>query len=335
MYNIAQILEKLKYGEITLELDGHEVHHAVDYNPVGPVENPLEALIKSLEEPAQLYQGLAKLDGDLSSKGESEELVEQAKRIYAVYHTIEVGGMIPNQILPNSKLMWFCHKCHSNLDVYLKNKNTLGLGEMYKIFGQQVKPCLFKDGVVPLTATINVPSGNMIFANTLREFEDAPGGTRDRFGDFDINYLAGQQNVMRHLASQGAGYGQMGNMSVWIYRSPDKDKLLVCTYDIDYYVDENLEGAYNKDCFIAKKADADKMRAEGYALMGTVDCPVWRWMCADEQALAAKKPVTEKNEMVEFDIKVGNWAISHHFSSSTDEDPILIASELELIKHSA
>lgn len=172
-----------------------------------------------------------------------------------------------------------------------------------------------------LTSTIELESGNVVFCNHFGKTPilDYPKGEYN-----SINSILGRDNVMQYLAKQNVGYGQMGNMSVYIY-SNSKDEILVAsdddnrTEDFEYMLKSKDKAFSDKESIkndMRKHQDFLKLLKDGkYKLQGRVHCPVWRWMCADDVHIKRVKaqPHNEGEKSVRFKVTPGKYRIEHFY----------------------
>jgi len=179
-----------------------------------------------------------------------------------------------------------------------------------------------------LTATIDVPTGELLFANhfgSVDKFYQNPDKSKSR----DINSLLGRSELMSVLSKESIGYGQMGNMSVAVHVKKDGTEVIITTpYGYDSKKDEEYDVAF-----------------KGFVNAGSICLDVWRWQCGDKKVLSdggyKLPPGLKPNKVINHEykdfiltkVKKGNWEIKHYFDFFRDNEPRNpIYSHLKLIK---
>lgn len=210
----------------------------------------------------------------------------------------------------------YCWECDAQLSPVLID-NTLYFFPWYNYFdiseknGQKydyllkkedIEDCIFhKMGITDKMVTeIDVPSGKLVFQNFFRNKEIYDSHNINEEG---INSLLGRYKLMQYLASKNVGYGQMGNMSINIYRKFDGKEIIISN-DGYRYDEENGERWVTMD---------------GYKDMGEISLDVWRWQCADMETLKKFNEEIEEDAII-IDVKPGRWVIEHHFDIQPDDD---------------
>jgi hypothetical protein len=224
----------------------------------------------------------------------------------------------------------YCWHCGTKLSLLVLDEKNVALlnndvrhadfkeGRYNQLYDENhIKPCEFFEVSQRgyLEANIEVPTGDMIFANFFREkkfYDQKPN--RDRYIKESINAVRGRDALMQDLASENVGYGQMGNMSVAIFLKKDKKEIIVST---DYGYNDK-DGEY-------------EVKHPGFTLLGKISLEVWRWQCADKKVLldgGEELPIeldysTKKSDSYEDHIMMkvapGKWNIKHYYDFFTDE----------------
>lgn len=172
-----------------------------------------------------------------------------------------------------------------------------------------------------LEATINFPTGNVVFTNFFHK-EEIYINVNNRYGRPSICSLLGRKALMDYLATKNVGYGQMGNMSISVYSN--KTEIIITETDLrdsygelvesvlseeEEYTEEEVRDAKNAktvydDFFKYLKDNKFKKR-------GDISLSVWRWMCADKATLELEGE--EIDDDVNFKVDKGLWKIEHYF----------------------
>ena|SRR6185369_1474907 len=143
-----------------------------------------------------------------------------------------------------------------------------------------------------ITTNIAVPTGKLIVVNCFKNDVINQLQGEEKYAKPTINSLLGRIKLARYLEKLNVGYGQMGNMGM--------------------YVHANKTG--NRIVFNGKEKYRD------YKCYGHISLSVWRWQCADVDTLkkydekidANCKPSTMYHDQVQLRVKPGTWQIKHY-----------------------
>lgn len=228
-----------------------------------------------------------------------------------------------------------CGTCGEQLWLFLKDEKTIILGHWNIDRPEQAKTCIFADGIKPMTENIEFPTGKVLFANYFTEFRDEPEDM-EYSQEYSLNLHIGRQRIMGHLAEQNVGYGQYGNMSVSIYASPDRKRVVVLSTDTDALADDircyEEDGEEVPETKRMKWAEYCELRESGYQYLGEISLGVWRVMCADMATLEAAN-FEEKDDMdyVQADVVPGTWNMTQYYRSGGPKGTI-IGSSFDLVE---
>ncbi len=322
---IRDVLEGLKNNTIKILTNGHMTNPIIDDIEYHLEHN--EKFLKELKDKGAKWVGH---DKKPIGKESSENLIKFVGKLLEV----EVGQRIGDVSV-------YCFDCGINNSIVLIDENTLALIENTKYYNtykksdgvkfEDIKPCecetLRKEK--KLTATINVPTGNLIFTNYFKE-EKIYSFPKEIKSFHSINSVNGRKELMDYLATQDIGYGQMGNMSVDVFVKNTGDEIII-------------GGSYGYN----EKRGEYVIKHRGYKNLGSISLSVWRWMCGDTDILKAHKEELPKNlkpskcvedenykDYIWAKVKPGKWKIEHYFDFVTDEDDDekQIYSRLKLVK---
>lgn len=330
--NIIDINEGLKNGSITLDLKGHRCN---------PIQEDIEDRIKDdTDWIKQLEKGsYVGHDKKVWGKEECDDMIK--------YLTLRL-----NRELTIGKLYgegdYYCFDCGKSLKLMAVDDKTISLlsyGEFDKArsivsdkpFDQtfrydvaQIPECSAKqlNEEQKMVSEINVPSGELLFTNFFKEEKiyEFPEGVKKYDSEHSICGLVGRYNLMKYLATQNIGYGQMGNMSVNVFVNKAGDEIIISN---DYGYDREKDREYT-------------VKHKGFKNLGSISLSVWRWMCGDLEVLREHGEVLPDNlvmnKQTEDDYKdyiltkviPGTWVIEHYYDFSERHD--LIYSKLYLKK---
>ena len=265
----------------------------------------------------------------------------------SVYHTIEnklelhekyassddakvAVKMIGKTISTDSQ----CYLCGKRMGFNIKDENTL------EFFGWEYPEGFGGDKIISNEACelgdkklqthsfeLTFPTGKVMIDNYFVEEID---GEREYLFDvpedekYDEKYtlqtLKGRFNRQDYIAkTHNAGYAQMGNMSVDVYISKDKKKIIIGGEPWD---EETA----------ADKKFNEKFEAE-YKKIGHISLSVWRWECADKQVLLDRGHSGEAD--VEAKVVPGTYVVTHHYDNTGFKERsgrYQVYSEIELKK---
>lgn len=263
--------------------------------------------------------------------------VEKCKRMVEYYgykFETEFGHYIDGE--------QYCFNCGLNMYIILIDENTIGYipsceyweiaeasGKKYDFIAKKedCKPCECSSLVKAqkMVATINVPSGKLIFQNHFQKKELYESKTRE-----SINSILGRNELMQELATRDVGYGQMGNMSVGIY-SNEKDEIIIGdAYAEDSYEDDKCYYDENPneidDEWLKKEKEYKEFKkviTDGnFVNKGEISLGVWRWMCADIEVLKKHGEKPNTDDSIKIDVKKGTYEIEHYYDFPKNGDYI-------------
>lgn len=118
-------------------------------------------------------------------------------------------------------------------------------------------PCALRhfDGTEPVTVTIDIPSGKIVFTDDMRPHFDCTLSPEP-----DINGLVGRLALMGNMAEQGVAYATVLNTSPNIYRTPEGVLVLA-------------NPGYSED--------DDEIIPEGWAKVGGISTGLWAYHATD------------------------------------------------------
>lgn len=225
----------------------------------------------------------------------------------------------------------YCFDCGEKLYLSPTSENSVALIDLDFIFSeserqgiQKYHPVKVDVNSIPecsvkplreigkLEADIQVPTGELLFANFFRE--DKIYTMPDEFSNRNsINAINGRNNLMQYLAGQNIGYGQMGNMSVNVFVNDAGDEIIIGT---NYGYNEE-DGEF-------------EVTYEGFTDYGSICLDVWRWMCGDikilkehgekipDNLISNKKTENEYHDYILAIVKPGTWHIDHFYDFDED-----------------
>lgn len=300
-----EIITKLKSGEITIIDSGHRIN---------PILQQLEWQLEHFQERAASEDESEKKYG----KKQLEKDYEPGDDLRSDAYCFSCGDNMYVQLLENNKIAMIDHGEYWNIS------EAKGQKYSYLLQPEDVPVCSMqaKDKLV---SEINVETGNLVFANY---FKAEKLYETEELGGADINCVKGRNDLMQYLAKQNVGYGQMGNMSVTIFKKDDGTEIIVgddeC-YDYDKETDEET---------------FTEFKHQGFTKFGKISLSVWRWQCADEAVLKAYNEMPEGlKETPDSDsyldeiltiVKPGKWSVEHYYDFSNCKDGIY--SRLKLIQ---
>jgi hypothetical protein len=322
--SLDEIVQGLSDGSITILEVGHLCNPLLDMleNKLGHINDQIRDYQDKID------RGETKVSSKSKSGGEID--CQSMIDFYNVNKEVRVGKFIMSA-------EQYCFNCGENMYIVLIDEKTLGYipsGEYWKIadasgkkYGYAAKredcPCCSATPFVEakkLTATINAPTGNIIFQNYFKE-EKLYKYQGEGYNS--INAVQGRNELMQDMASRDVGYGQMGNMSVTIY-SNGKEVLigsdLECYEDNKAYSEENPKEDAEWDEEVRKAEEFKKMLKDGkFKNLGDISLSVWRWMCADADTLKKYKEKPSGNA-IKVKLKPGTYTIEHYYDFPENGD---------------
>ena len=194
-----------------------------------------------------------------------------------------------------------CFNCGQRLVVGLLDEHTITLfhnrihpdteyvgktGYQFKRMSKRLsRLCKYHKGLVPLTHTIEIPTGKLILANHFGEFVEIPEHLAYT-DEWSLNFFAGRERREKHLAkTQNIAYGQLGNTSFDVYANKARTHIILAS-----------SWSYGKGG-----------RPSGFRRIGNVDCAVWAWYGADMVNLPKEYDHTKTDNKVILDVTPGKW----------------------------
>jgi hypothetical protein len=224
-----------------------------------------------------------------------------------------------------------CKDCGKTIHLIYISDNTLFFcesdilkknGYHYKYTMADVTECTFKEHMKTkkLVSRIQVPTGKLIFQDRFnkKELYSNPNGG---YGSNSIESINGRYELMKYLATQNVGYGQMTNTMIYVY-SNKKDEIIIAECGVDEIIESKKyyelnpfeeEDVYFKKDYKKAKPLIDYLQANNFEKVGYVSCDVWRWMCADQSVLDLHdEEINENNSTVAL-VEAGTWEVEHYY----------------------
>lgn len=291
MYTFYEFLEKLKNNEFSLEFNGHSVNE--EWYPIIPAI--IDNMLWSHSYNCHLLYS------------EKEEQREWGKKSLEAFDRPDCISLNKQNYIIRQE--FHCDKCGQRLTPFLTGENTILLTH-YNHFHGEDSPCILKDGVIPKKTTINLPTGQIIFANHFGDsIEDAPTG--EKYSQkYSLNYPIGRRSIADFLALDNYGYMQTSNMSVYVWIHKPKNEVIFT----------RSESGYSEDTPEVKKAYRDIRKS--YKLKGSISCGVWRIMWHD---ISTVKPF-EKDEYMDYihtQVNAGDWELTDYCNSDEHSKVIM------------
>jgi hypothetical protein len=320
-----EIVDAINKGEIKIDCNGHNVVHMGESRAIEYFKKDMNDRLEQREKTAKALPDNPISLGNLYSKmkpGDIDMNMEAycwdcGARMYGVLIDDNTWSYVP------SDKYWKI--ADTKPDKYNVNftKEDLKSTEcpLFKQLGNERK----------IVTEIEVPSGNLIFANYFENNE-----TYESKEHREINDVKGRMDLMKHLAKKNIGYGQMGNMSITIYSNKKEVIIgdnLECYEDNKCYHDSNPDTVDDYWLKEVEQAEAyKKMLKDGkFKEKGEISLSVWRWQCGDKQILeeqfGEKFPGLKKDdkslyssEYVWIGVEPGTWVIEHYYDFPENGD---------------
>lgn len=332
--NLLQLEEGLRTGTITLDLKSHRCNPIIEQ--VSRYVNQKKDWIKQLETGSYTSPH----DKKVWSKEECDNMIkfltvnlENQEEPGEYFHDNEAycfdcGGRHHLTVVDEKTVSLLSY---SNFDKKREEKGFKWLDFTFRYDPADIPVCPAKSLVESkkMVSEINVPSGQLLFANFFKEEKIYDFPKEGKYKEENsINGLLGRFNLMQYLATQNIGYGQMGNMSVNVFVNKAGDEIIIGN---DYGYDNKTDREYT-------------IKHKGFKNLGSISLSVWRWMCGDLEVLQGHGEVVpdniKVNKQTEDDykdyiltkVKPGTWVIEHYYDLMTDEDEDKIYSKLYLKK---
>lgn len=310
-----EMMEKVRAGEITVELAGHCVN------------GKKAKMLKDYDR--MVAQSNGSMDGKWNyDKGENKAETDKRMRDH-VRMKLDMEA-IEDEMLFMSGDSETCFGCGERLhwvltgdklqlrswfDPEYKRPNSKFVGDWVNYPLDFVCPYATPK---PTSGQINV-SSRLIFANFFRLKDDGVldcPKEEEHTQKWSLNHSAGIANITKYKSEhQNVAYGQMGNMSVGIFAHPNKKSIIVG----NAYQDENDEE--NKVDYLIN----------GHKFLGRISLDVWRWEATDFNTLGEKtyKEVVKENKkyrgMVEVEVEHGVWLFECYYETRTSADENIYA----------
>lgn len=227
-------------------------------------------------------------------------------KLYTLFDDLnDADAELFQKVCDKPGLDWF--EFHKEIIISCFDCGRFRLG--FKFDGQTVKAttrCKYPDGLPPIKAVINAPSGKLVAVNY---FQAAVAPNVDRF----IGSL-GYKHETEHYAKQNVAYGACGNSCPSIYANATNDKFIV-----------------------GNPAYDDKMNDlpdpfPGFRQVNGVTTDLWAWSIADKKTAEKLDGKIDKNDT--FKAVPGRYRVTQLFHR-VDGDNLKIPRKfatLELIK---
>ena len=302
----SEIAEKVKNGTIVFDTCGHSFSRSFKEQFVDRYERDLASANGSNDGNWKERDGLS-----------AEETDKRMRDFYQCILDFEADKDEPISYHYDGD---YCYGCGETLK-WILNGDILTPRYFYnhKKKDFNIHPidyrCLF-EAPRPTTGEIEVGS-TLVFANFFQWVEDAPEGKKYSL-DYDLCSIRGLENITKYKCAHNIAYGQMSNMSIGIYVNSTKDSIIIGPA---YHPAESKEFESEEEYCAA----LDKPVFEGYELVGTVCCDVWRWEATDANTIGeeGEKELAKRfryNKPIRLDVKHGIWQFEHYFENLKDDD---------------
>jgi hypothetical protein len=344
--NIKELYEKLETGEITLDSNGHRL------DSIERIKDSIKRDIEHNEEMLEKYTKVC--SGELTVK-EAFDDKEKEEKDAEHYNSMKTfyKGFLERKIIPVSEMEEFkfwdtrlrimsdggnCFKCCKRITLILLDKNTIGYaqynvdpnpeGETWrervangaKDRHTVADRCQFADGIPYGTGTIKIDS-KMVLANFFEAGDHQPPELldckeKDEYADeYSLNNQLGRLNIQKYKASNNIAYGQMGNMSLGVYLSRNKKKVVLAN---PYWEDRHSDLHYETPKDQRPVAHAEKyIKQHGLEYIGDICLDVWRWEATDYEYVKQFNPscLEDNCDYHILDVEKGDWEFTHYFDS--------------------
>jgi hypothetical protein len=308
-----ELAEKIKSGEVVIDLAGHRLADAK------------QRLIDRYEEEVKMSQGSNDGKWTLSSTDRSMEQVNADMRKH-------FERSLDMEIKENERFYDHqeheCKGCGQQLK-WILTGNVLKPRGYYNRKLNEFESHPF-DYVCPFAAP--TPYGGqitvttqLVFANIFRQVPDMPK-SRAQIEDWSLCNIAGRRNICAYKAKKNVACGQMTNTSVGIYISDDKKSIIVGDL---YIFDHRCEGMTDAQYKRAKK-NPELKKIDGHTMVGQVSCEVWRWEATDLSLIKNMKKFKEDHQYTKYvilEVPTGVWKFEHYYDTKTcpDEEKAIYA----------
>ncbi len=178
------------------------------------------------------------------------------------------------------------------------------------IKSELIEPQIPADIEDPIKFELAIPSQKIVFANFFSP--EVSVEHKNRYSkEFNICSLIGRINTTKHFASMGIGYGQVYNMSMYVYSNGTE---IICS---EHCHDDGGFGE-EEDAEIAKLQTY--ILAGNFKLKGSICCDVWRWECIDykegkSKGIFKKDEQGEEKDHVTVPISGKSVRVEHYFET--------------------
>jgi len=309
MITIKQLYDGLVSGEIKIDENGHNPFYG--WGPDG--------MIKRLGKRIEFWDN----SSALSKKGIvwSESLITESipdgdKHI----REIELDSPCANC---NRSLGWRYDPLESKIICFVAELNTKESPASKWFYEYQEDRCELEHNL-PQSFEFKV-NGEIVFANF---FKDHIAKLDEAEKDFSYNYfslntIVGRRRIAEFHANDNIGYQQLGNTSIDIYLSSDKQEFII--------IEETYRWAEGQGDNSGMEFEAsEELPKLGWIYCGSISCDMWRYMFGNVSDV--KEP---SGSVVKISPKPGNYLVTNYFGTSEHEVHTIagfkIASRVKLI----
>jgi len=328
--NAIELRDGIKDGSIKVDARGHNTSLSA-HKPNFGDEFVKERIISRLDRYLEMYE----------EEEDADQKEYYHKALIEPIHTMPHGPR-EDYIMIFGAMEEECRHCGAYMYVYLaKDEKSVYLKGAD---GEEIA-CPFADGFEKANNTINVPSGELLFANFFLKGEELPDCTEDQkyTSEWSVSRIIGRMNIAKSLADQDIGYGQVGNTTITLFVNKERTKIKIL--DCPESIIDNFEWMMEEEpenITPVYKGIYDRTKAlllSDWEEVGEICLSMWRYMCADRQVYdkagltlnaSRKTEITDDEEHVLCQVKPGKWEIIHHYDTSASGDDNLVA-ELNLV----
>jgi hypothetical protein len=215
-----------------------------------------------------------------------------------VFHAVEKGQRLKQPVnLGEMPLFSECGNC--------------GLAAEFICNGKKLKikhPCPNPNGLYPMEAELNVPSGKIVFANDLRNIFRI-------IGNFNVNQNIGILSTVRAYEEVGMMHFFVGNTMPGIWKA-DNERLTISYGPKDKFYDEDKKALVSYDEKVVQLTTPEGTE------VGDICTDLW-WYCAvDHDELSNRlgnnrlfKQLIKSDGVTIVDVKPGVYHFSHTYQS--------------------
>ena len=317
---LHEIADRLMEGKMTIDTRGHLT------NPVNH-ELIIRRIIENLRSLKEKYKEEEKDDKGywdllLNWEHETGDVLHDTREVYC----FNCGQRSALVMVDENTLSLL--DTMTTTDLHDKWKEKHGTLKGFKVhMDDDIPMCSVIDLVNSgkMSVEIECPTGEIVFQNYFKtdRLYDYPEDVNQYEDENSINCIKGRYSLMKTLAKENVGYGQMGNMSVNVFKNDPGTEVLIGG---DYYYDkDDQEHEFNGNNF-------DHFpQYKGFKNLGSISLSVWRWQCADKQVLIdANEPLPEEHsahswsdveeaplqrwaDTIIASCQPGTWVVEHYF----------------------